>query len=110
MKEIYIYSQKPYIYTYLRYIVAACGLILCTYDSPAFAVELPGRSAQTSLQLLLTEGVVFSPLQDETHAVPERRHTFSYDVWAEQSSSSGRVAGLVFIICLKPSDRLGTAS
>ena len=44
---------------------------------------LPGRSVKTSLQLLLTEWVNFSRLQDETHAVPKRKHTFSYDVCAE---------------------------
>jgi hypothetical protein len=52
-----IYWLRPLIHTYLRYIVAACRLVLCTYDSPAFAIELPERSAQTSLQLLLAEGV-----------------------------------------------------
>ena len=69
---------------------------MSTHRSPAFAEELPGRSAQTSLQLVLAEGVDFSPLQDETHAVPKRKHTFSYDVlcrvavvvWASDWSAS----------------------
>ena len=83
---------------------------MSTHRSPAFAEELPGRSAQTSLQLVLAEGVDFSPLQDETHAVPKRKHTFSYDVSAEWPSSSGRVTGLLLRRFLRPKKRLGAAS
>ena len=53
---------------------------MSSHRSPAFAKELVGRSAQTLLQLVLAEGVDFSPLQDETHAVPRWKHTLSYDV------------------------------
>ena len=83
---------------------------MSTHRSPAFAEELPGRSAQTSLQLVLVEGVDFSPLQDETHAVPNQKHIFSYDilcrvavvVWASDWSASSPF--------LKPKKRLGAAS
>ena len=69
---------------------------MSTHRSPAFAEELPGRSAQTSPQQVLAEGVDFSPLQDETYTVPKRKHKLSYDVlcqvaivfWASDWSAS----------------------